>query len=232
MNSKELSELKVGSWYWVQPTNHDTPGYPDYLEGEEWQAEIQPARYAGGSKWWCVGIEEASDWPMCYIGSEIDKHDNDVSDFKRHANKVRREAGIPEPTMFLDEHGFGADAEKHRKEVNDFIRNHPPIRDFLPESEMLHEPDGFTKDSKWPSLEAEAQFHESLKAQTANDTPGCAHGYVNCRSQSCGCCEAGTARPLTVFGKQLPVLGWRHAAITLVVTSTLIILACATAGQK
>jgi hypothetical protein len=142
MNSKELSELTVGKWYWVQPTNHDTPGYPDYLEGEEWQAETQPARYAGDGKWWCVGLEEASDWPMCYIGSEIDKHDNDVADFKRMRRAESIKRGEPQPEVFMDEtgairttspeeallsqmHAAGQDPEKHRKAMNDHIRNNP-----------------------------------------------------------------------------------------------------------
>jgi hypothetical protein len=36
--------------------------------------------------------------------------------------------------------------------------------------------------------------------------------------------------PLFVFGKQLPVLGWRHVALTLATTSAVVLLACATAG--
>ena len=61
-----LPELKVGAWYWVKPTTD-----PDYPEGEEWQAGVQIARFAGNGRWWCCGISEASDWPMVWVGEEV-----------------------------------------------------------------------------------------------------------------------------------------------------------------
>lgn len=76
MTEDELSgfasrdQLIVGRFYWVMPTLD-----PD-AEGE-WESGMQPARFAGrnaegGLLWNCLAIEGVSDWPMKWIGKEID----------------------------------------------------------------------------------------------------------------------------------------------------------------
>ena len=52
-------ELKVGKFYWVVPVND-----PDCEN--EWERELQPARYAGNGHWNYID-NEASDWPVKYV---------------------------------------------------------------------------------------------------------------------------------------------------------------------
>ena len=63
----EQSRLVVGAFYWVKPA----PGALD-ARGE-WQAGMQPARYAGVSSegepvWNFLAVGGCSDWPVIKIG--------------------------------------------------------------------------------------------------------------------------------------------------------------------
>ena len=64
------TDLIIGKFYWVQPALD--PG-----TDAEWEAEIQPARFAGKNSesallWNYLAIEGDSDWPMRWIGGEIE----------------------------------------------------------------------------------------------------------------------------------------------------------------
>lgn len=58
-----MDELKEGSFYWVRITLD-----PD---AEDWENDYMPARYAGNERWQFIGVEDASDWPVVWIGEEI-----------------------------------------------------------------------------------------------------------------------------------------------------------------
>ena len=62
--------LLVGAFYWVQPTLD-----PD--RAMEWEYYTQPARFYGYSEngdalWQCIGMEDPSNWPMCWVGPRIE----------------------------------------------------------------------------------------------------------------------------------------------------------------
>lgn len=62
-------DLIIGRFYWVQPAfDPDTEA--------EWEAEMQPARFAGKDAngnllWNCLAVDGVSQWPMRWIGGEI-----------------------------------------------------------------------------------------------------------------------------------------------------------------
>ena len=68
MIEEELSALEVGAFYWVLIVFD-----ADYLDGEEWVNEAQPARYAGNGMWHYLGLDGKSDWPVRWIGPQISK---------------------------------------------------------------------------------------------------------------------------------------------------------------
>lgn len=63
-------DLIVGRFYWVFPVLD-----PDAQD--EWETEIQPARFNGTNAdgellWHCIGIDGSSNWPMRWIGDEVE----------------------------------------------------------------------------------------------------------------------------------------------------------------
>lgn len=70
MQYEEERALTPGKFYWVIPAHEPN----DYGENE-WMNHKQPARFDGFKNgiphWRCLGIEESSDWPMIWIGSEV-----------------------------------------------------------------------------------------------------------------------------------------------------------------
>jgi hypothetical protein len=62
-------DLIVGHFYWVMPAL-------DVDRLDEWEAAIQPARFAGRRDdgqllWHCLNIDGPSDWPMRLIDQEV-----------------------------------------------------------------------------------------------------------------------------------------------------------------
>lgn len=68
-------QLIPGAFYWVIPKS-DVGRDDDWLPGEEWQDEIQPARFngwnaAGEMLWNFMGFDGASDWPVLWVGEAL-----------------------------------------------------------------------------------------------------------------------------------------------------------------
>jgi hypothetical protein len=66
----DIEDYVVGKFYWVMPM-FDVDG------DEEWECEMQPARFAGRNAegqplWNCLAIDGVSDWPMRWVGGEVD----------------------------------------------------------------------------------------------------------------------------------------------------------------
>jgi hypothetical protein len=67
---EDVQDLVVGRFYWVMPVI-------DTDSDAEWESELQPARFAGRNAdgqplWNCLAIDGVSDWPMRWVGGEID----------------------------------------------------------------------------------------------------------------------------------------------------------------
>lgn len=58
-----LKDLQVGAFYWVAIAND-----PD--AEEEWEHDLQPARYAGEGKWNMLGVDGTTDWPMRLVSKQ------------------------------------------------------------------------------------------------------------------------------------------------------------------
>jgi hypothetical protein len=67
--SIERSTLTPGAFYWVVPV-------PDPDADEDWERGPQPARFIdtggeNGERWHCLNVEGPCEWPMRWIGPEI-----------------------------------------------------------------------------------------------------------------------------------------------------------------
>lgn len=60
------TDLTIGKFYWVRITLD-----PDVADGDEWQNDTMPARYAGNDLWYTMGHDGVDDWPVVWIGDEI-----------------------------------------------------------------------------------------------------------------------------------------------------------------
>ena len=58
-----LQNLQVGAFYWVAIAND-----PDAVE--DWEHELQPARYAGEGQWNMLGVDGTTDWPMRLVSKQ------------------------------------------------------------------------------------------------------------------------------------------------------------------
>jgi hypothetical protein len=73
----EDKQLIVGSFYWVIPeVDPDGANRDDWEPGQEWQNEIQPARFngwnaAGERLWNFLGGDGSSNWPVLWVGEKI-----------------------------------------------------------------------------------------------------------------------------------------------------------------
>lgn len=62
--------LRPGAFYWVRITLD-----PDTDDSEQWMNGEQPARYDGAGRWHFLGLEDASDWPVIWVGDEIQQEE-------------------------------------------------------------------------------------------------------------------------------------------------------------
>jgi hypothetical protein len=66
-HDERYATLREGAFYWV------IPAVDAGLE-DDWEGNLQPARYAGmwagWPCWHCLGIDGPSTWPMRFIGEE------------------------------------------------------------------------------------------------------------------------------------------------------------------
>ena len=75
---REHKQLIVGAFYWVIPeVDPDAEDRDRCDAGQEWQDEIQPARFdgwndAGEMLWNFRGFDGSSDWPVLWVGEEIE----------------------------------------------------------------------------------------------------------------------------------------------------------------
>lgn len=60
-----LKDLEIGVFYWVLWVLD-----PD--DKEEWERDLQPARYAGEGRWNALGIEGTTDWPVRAVVSKLE----------------------------------------------------------------------------------------------------------------------------------------------------------------
>lgn len=64
--------MQIGKFYWVVPAND-----PDFPEGQEWMAELQPARLAGFNedgepRFQFIGVDLDEDfYPVKFVGPEL-----------------------------------------------------------------------------------------------------------------------------------------------------------------
>lgn len=69
-------QLIPGAFYWVIP-KAESDAADDWEPGQEWQDEIQPARFngwnvAGEMLWSFLGFDGSSNWLVLWVGEEIE----------------------------------------------------------------------------------------------------------------------------------------------------------------
>lgn len=71
-------QLIPGAFYWVIPEiDPDADDRDQWQPGQEWQDEMQPARFngwnaAGEMLWSFMGFDGSSNWPVLWVGEEIE----------------------------------------------------------------------------------------------------------------------------------------------------------------
>ncbi|MDG0022727.1 hypothetical protein [Trinickia sp. Y13] len=75
---REDKQLIVGAFYWViREVDPESACRDEWEPGQEWLDEIQPARFNGWSAsgemlWNFMGFDGSSNWPVLWIGEEIE----------------------------------------------------------------------------------------------------------------------------------------------------------------